>query len=134
MSSENQNSPSIDIGGGVKGQNVVIGSTQTVHGDLTITVGAMPAASEDVRATLQKQIEQLIEALKAAPAEQTDKVQEVKMAAEDAVSEATKEQPDKKRLEIRGENLKKAAENLAAIAPTVINIATQVAKTLMMIG
>jgi len=134
MSNEAEKKPSISIGGGVKGQNVLIGSSQTVHGDLTITVGALPAASEDVRETLQKQIEQLIEALKTVPAEHTSKVQEVKMAAEDAVSEAAKEQPDKKRLEIRGESLKKAAENLASITPLVISIASQVAKTLMMIG
>lgn len=133
MNNEQQKA-SVSIGGGVKGQNVVIGGTQTVHGDLSINVGSIPAASEDVREILEKQIEQLIEALKTVPADQTNKVQEVKMAAEDAVNEAAKAQPDKKRLEIRGESLKKAAETLASIAPTVLNIASQVATTLMKIG
>jgi hypothetical protein len=120
----------IHIGGDVSGQNVVIGGRQTVHGDLSITVGAMPAASEDVRATLKTQVEELMAELEKQPAEHTDEVQEIKMAVEDALAEAEKAQPDKKRLEIRGENLKKAAENLLAVAP----IAVEIAKTLLMIG
>lgn len=130
MNNESKPKASISIGGNVKGQNVLIDSTQTVHGDLTITVGSIPAASEDVRLTLQKQIEQLMEALKTVPVGETNKVQKVKMAAEDAVKEAMTEQPDKKRLEIRGAGLKEAAESLAAITPTVLNIAKQVAATI----
>lgn len=134
INTEREQKPSIHIGGSVKGQNVVVGSTQTVQGNLTITVGSIPAASQDVREVLQKQIEQLVEVLKTVPADQTNKAQEVKMAAEDAVSEASKEQPDKKRLEVRGENLKKAAESLNSVTPVVFKIASQVAATLMMIG
>lgn len=127
---DEQNKPSIHIGGNVSGQNVLIGSTQTVHGDLTITVGAMPAASEDVREALKQQIAELMAELEATPADQTDAVTEIKMAMEDAVAEADKPQPDKKRLQIRGEALVKAAKNLAKVAPIVVKIA----KTLLMIG
>ena len=134
MDNKSQSKPSISIGGNVKGENVLIDSTQTVHGDLTIAVGSIPGASEDVRQTLQKQIEQLMEALKAVPVGETNKVQEVKMAAEDAVKEAMTEQPNKKRLEIRGEGLKRAAESLAAITPTVLKIASQVAATIAGLG
>ncbi len=128
--SDEQSTPNIHIGGNVSGPNVLIGSTQTVHGNLTITVGAMPAAPEDVRETFKAQIAELLEELEKQPADQTGAVQEVKMAAEDAVAEAEKPQPDKKRLEIRGENLKKAAQNLLAVAP----IAVEIAKTLLQIG
>lgn len=127
---DDKNTPSIHIGGNVSGQNVLIGSTQTIHGDLSITVGPMPAAAEDVRETLKAQITELLAELEKQPADQTDAVQEVKLAAEDAVAEADKPQPDKKRLEIRGENLKKAAKNLLSVAP----IAVKIAKTLLMIG
>jgi hypothetical protein len=120
----------ISIGGSVSGQNVIIGGAQTVHGDLSITVGSLPAASADVRATLKAQAAEILAELAKQPADQTGAVQEVRMAVEDAVAEAEKPQPDKKRLEIRGENLKKAAENLAAVAP----IAVKIAKTLLMIG
>ena len=118
------------IGGDVKSHNVVIDSTQIIHGDLTIVVRYMPAASEDVRETLQQQVAELLKKLEEHPTDKADEVQKVKVAAEDAVAEAEKEQPDKQRLEIRGENLKKAAENLAAVAP----ISVQIAKTLLLIG
>jgi tRNA U34 5-carboxymethylaminomethyl modifying GTPase MnmE/TrmE len=131
MNDESEQERSISIGGGIQGHNVVIGSTQTVHGDLTITVGRLPAVSADLRETLQKQIEELIEAMKTVPASETKKVQEVKIAVEDAVSEANKKQPDKNRLEIRGEALKKAAQSLAEITPIVLKIASQVATTIM---
>jgi hypothetical protein len=127
---DGKSTPNIRIGGNVSGQNVLIGSTQTVHGNLTITMGAMPAAPEDVRETLKAQIAELLAELEKQPVDQTGAVQEIKMAAEDAVTEAEKPQPDKKRLEIRGENLKKAAENLLAVAP----IAVKIARTLLMIG
>ena len=127
---DDKNTPSIHIGGNVSGQNVLIGSTQTIHCDLSIKVGPMTAAAEDVRETLKAQITELLAELEKQPADQTDAVQEVKLAAEDAVAEADKPQPDKKRLEIRGENLKKAAKNLLSVAP----IAVKIAKTLLMIG
>lgn len=121
---------SIHINGGVSGGNILIGSKQTVHGNLSIQVGSLPAASDDVREMLKQQIAELMAALEKVPADQTKAVQEVKMAAEDAVTEAEKPQPDKQRLEIRGDKLKQAAENLLAVAP----IAVQIAKTLLMIG
>lgn len=129
MTDDRDNS-NIRIGGSVSGQNVLIGSTQTIHGDLTITVGPTPAASEDVREMLKTQIAELLKELENQPADQTSAVQEVKIATEDAVAEMEKEKPDKKRLEIRGENLKKAAQNLLSVAP----IAVKIAKTLLMIG
>jgi hypothetical protein len=129
MSDENK-TPGIHIGGKISGQNVVIGSTQTIHGDLRITVGALPAASEDVRKRLETEIADLVAALEKLPKEQSEQVAEVKMAADDAVEEANKPTPDPKRLQIRGENLKKAAMNLLAVAP----IAAKIAQTLLHIG
>jgi hypothetical protein len=128
--SDESNKPNIHIGGDVKGKNVIIGSTQTIHGDLTISMGGMPAASEDVRETLQAQIKDLLAELEKQSAEHTDQVQEIKLAAEDAVTEADKPEPDKQRLQIRGENLVKAAKNLLAVAP----IAVKIAETLLRVG
>lgn len=39
---------SISIGGQVSGQNVAIGGTQTVHGDPSIAVGALPSSRSAV--------------------------------------------------------------------------------------
>lgn len=132
--SGNHRSTSISVGGNVEGQNVVVGGTQSVHGDLRIIVGALEAASDDVRVSLREQIDKLVELLEAVPAEQTDQVQRIKVAAEDVVDEAAKERPDKKRLKFRGDMLKKTAEGLAAIAPTVLTIASQIVTIIAKIG
>ena len=126
--------PGIRIGGGVQGQNVVVGGRQTVHGDLTITVGAMPAAPEDVRASIEDLVRRLVASLEDVPQEHSEAVQEVRLAAEDAISEAEREQPDGQRLQTRGNALKRAAESLAVIAPTVLNLAAQVAMTIRTIA
>ena len=129
MEPESPSGPSIRIGGQVTGQNVVIGSTQTVHGDLSITVGALPAVSDDARKTLQDQIAQLIQELEHVPADRTEDVQDVRLATEDAVAEAGKENLDGGRLRRRGEAIVRAAKRLADIAPAVLALATQVAAT-----
>jgi len=129
MSDQNNNPSGIHIAGSVSGQNVLIGSTQTIHGDLSINVGALPAASEDVRKRLKAEIADLLATLEKSPKEHTDQVIEVKVAVEDAVEEANKPKPDAKRLQIRGDNLKKAAVNLLAVAP----IAVKIAETLLLI-
>ena len=126
---DQSNLPHIHISGNVSGQNVVIGSTQTIHGDLSINVGTLPAASEDVRERLKAEIANLLAELEKTPKEHNEQVTEVKIAVEDAVEEANKLKPDQKRLQIRGESLKKAAVNLLAVAP----IAVKIAETLMLI-
>lgn len=126
---DQSNIPRTHIGGGVSGQNVVIDSTQTNYGGLSINVGALPAASEDVRERLKAEITSLLAELEKTPKEHNEQVTEVKVAVEDAVEEANKPKPDQKRLQIRGESLKKAAVNLLAVAP----IAVKIAETLMLI-
>jgi hypothetical protein len=46
------------------------------------------------------------------------------------VDKAQAEQPNKTSLQISGEGLKKAAQNLADIMPTVLTIATQIVTTI----
>ena len=61
--------------------------------------------------------------------ERTEQVIKVKIAANNALEEANKPKPDVERLQIRGDNLKKAAANLLAVTP----IAVKIAETLLMI-
>ncbi|GAA4423768.1 hypothetical protein ACFQV2_33805 [Actinokineospora soli] len=124
----------ISVGGNVEGQNVVIGGTQEVHGDLTITVGALPAAGEGVRATLQDQVARLVAELDGLPDEHADEVAEAKVAVRDAIDEAEREEPDPDRLRQRGNLLKRSVEGLAALAPSLSTIAVEIASTLGEIG
>jgi hypothetical protein len=124
--------PSVSIGGSVKGQNVVISGSQTVHGDLNITKGTAP--QESARETLRRRVERLLDALESLPAVREGGADEVRMAVEDALDEAAKEQPDKRRLEVRAETLRKAAERLAALSPDAYRLALQIASTLPTVG
>ena len=126
---ENKN-PNIHIGGNIEGGNILIGSRQTVHGDLSIKIGNYSGVPDDGGAQLKELINQLLVELTKIPEDQTGEVQEVKLATEDALAEVEKEHPDKKRLEIRGKALVSAAKNLLTVAP----IAVQIAKTLLLIG
>lgn len=118
------------IGGDVHGQNVLVGSTQTVHGDFTITVGNVAAGSEDLVAALTEQTEALTAALRKIPADQQEAAEEVHLAAEDAVAEVSKDDVASERVRIRATALRRTAERLAGIAPSVLAFATQVAATI----
>ena len=116
----------ISIGGNVKGGNVNIGGSQTFHGNVVIDTGQWDAEEED-REKLAKLVEQLNDALKTIP---QDDAEIIESLAQDAINEATKDAPNKRLLEIKGENLKKAAENLLTVSPIVAKIVQK----LLMLG
>ncbi len=116
----------ISIGGNVTGGIVNVGGEQTFRGNVTINTNAI-SASEEHRQELAALVKQLNAALTTISPEDAEVIQSLAQAAVDEVS---KDKPNKRLLEIKGENLKRAAENLAAVAP----IAVKIAKTLLMIG
>ncbi|WP_369168217.1 hypothetical protein AB5J49_10135 [Streptomyces sp. R28] len=123
----------VSIGGSVQGQNVVIGGTQEVHGNLSITVGAGPGPADE-RERLQQLIDQLTAELSRVPAEHAAEVDEVVLAAEDAVRETEGDSPEQGRLRLRGEALTRAAARLAEIGPGIVALATQVAEAITRFG
>lgn len=121
----------ININAPVTGGNVNIGGTQTMGDNINIQYNSLPAApAESPLGTLKAQLEELETALKSVPKEHAENAELVQEYANDIAEEASKEKPRKKKLEITGEGLKKAAENLATVAP----IAVKIAKTLLLIG
>jgi hypothetical protein len=121
--------PKITIKGNVNATNFNVGE-QPIHGDVSFTFSGAPAASPDLEAQLKALYQQLADALAKVPTEQANDVTEVQMAAEDALAEVQKPQPEKNRLQIRGDKLMAAAKNLLAVAP----IAVEIARTLLLIG
>jgi hypothetical protein len=115
------NSPNIRIGGNVSGGMVNIGGTQTVHGNINIK--HIPSAADNTQQELQALVKQLNEALAALPPEQRQQAQAVEQLTQSALDEAAKPQPNKTILQVTGEGLKKAAENLLTVAPIVGQIA-----------
>jgi hypothetical protein len=99
------------------------------------SIGAAPHGDAATKAQLQALVEQLSAELQKVPAEQAGEAEAVAETAKTAVEQATKAQPNKTLVQISAEGLKQAAQNLAAVLPTVLPIATQIADTLRkMIG
>jgi glucokinase len=118
-------------GSNIVGSNVNIGSTLS---NVTQQVGAMTRAGADEKAELEQLIKQLEAELKKLPAEHQEDAETVAELTQDLVEEAGQEKPKKRKLEITGEGLKKAAQNLAAVAPLIGTIAGKIVLKILTIG
>jgi hypothetical protein len=120
------------MSGNFSGAILNIKSTLT---NVSQSIGAAPHGDAATKAQLQALVEQLSAELQKVPAEQASDAEVVAETAKAAVEQATKAQPNKTLVKISAEGLKQAAQNLAAVLPTVLPIATQIADTLRkMIG
>lgn len=127
----NQSHHDIQFGGNVSGGNVNIGGKQTFHGDVNIRYNALPSApSGSPVVELKALLQELEAALRKEPADKAEDAALIQEYANEIAEEVAKEAPRKKKLEITGENLKKAAENLLAVSPIVAKIVEK----LLMIG
>ncbi|MCP5098577.1 MAG: hypothetical protein GY943_23755 [Chloroflexi bacterium] len=90
------------------------------------TIGAIPHADEATKKELSQLMQQLQAELEKAPVEKAEAVEAVAEAAKDLVEKSAVAKPNKTSVQISGEGLKKAAENLAAVIPTVLKIAGQI--------
>jgi uncharacterized protein YyaL (SSP411 family) len=95
------------------------------------TVGRLPDADPSTKAELDKLISKLDEALQQVPPDKAEDAEAVAQSAEALVETASQEKPNKTMVEITGEGLKKAAQNLADVAPIVLTIATQIVDTVV---
>lgn len=99
--------------------------------DVQQSVGDIRTGDESTRKDLEKLIEQLSEALQKIPAEKQEQAQAVAETAKALVDTAKAEKPNKTMVQITGEGLKQAAQNLADVMPTVVTIAGQIALTVI---
>jgi hypothetical protein len=116
-------SDTFTLSGDFRGAIVNIKSTLR---NVTQTVNTLPSTDESAKAELAWLIEQLNEALQRVPPEKTEEAEAVADSAKALVDVANKPQPNKATLRITADGLKKAAENIAAVTPTVAGIATQI--------
>ena len=89
-------------------------------------IEAFPHGDEATKAELARLLAALEEALAQAPAEKEEEAEAVLVAAQDLLEKAAADKPNKTSIQISGEGLKQAAENLAAVTPTVLTIAGQI--------
>ncbi len=116
------------MSGDFRGAIINIKSTLT---NVQQSVGAIQTNDENARKELEKLIGELNEALQKIPETKHEQAQAVAETAKALVDTAKAEKPNKTMVQITGESLKKAAENLADVMPTVVTIAGQIALTVI---
>ncbi|RPH58067.1 MAG: hypothetical protein EHM81_10645 [Chloroflexi bacterium] len=115
-----------NMSGDFRGAVINIKSTLT---NVQQSVGDIRTKDETTRKELEKLIEELSQALQAVPAVSQEQAQAVAETAKALVETAKAEKPNKTMLQISGEGLKQAAQNLAGVMPTVVTIASQIVLT-----
>ena len=116
-----------NMSGDFRGAIINIKSTLT---NVQQSIGDIPSDDETARKELESLIGQLSEALQKVPAEHQEQAQAVAETAKVLVDTAKAEKPNKTMLQISGEGLKQAAQNLAGVMPTVLTIAGQIVMTI----
>ena len=115
-----------NMSGDFRGAIINIKSTLT---NVQQSVGDIRTEDENARKELEKLIQQLSEALQKVPEKNQEHAQAVAETAKALVDTAKAEKPNKTMVQITGEGLKQAAQNLVDVMPVVVTIASQIALT-----
>lgn len=113
-----------NLSGNFTGANVTIKSTLS---NVAQTIGAATIGDAATKAELQRLIAHLNAQLQRAPVDKANAAEAVAETAKAVIEQATKPQPNHMLVQITAEGLKAAAQNLAAVLPAVLPIATQIA-------
>jgi hypothetical protein len=105
--------------------NVILNIKSTLT-NVQQSVGSMPAVDDAARQQVQQLLQQLSKELEQIPASLKEEAEAVAASVQVLVDTAKSEQPNKPMLQITADGLKKAAANLASVAPMVVSIAGQV--------
>lgn len=98
--------------------------------NLSQSIGELVGVKSTEKAELKQLIEQLKGALETAPEDKVEEAEAVAWAAEsliDLVDAGVGEKPNRLKIQITKEGLKKAAENIADVLPKVLSIALKIA-------
>jgi hypothetical protein len=109
-------------------QGAVINIKSTLN-NVQQSVGALPAGDPSDRVQLTNLIQQLSDALQKIPAEQQEYAQALAETTQALVNAAKDQKPNKTLVQISGDGLLKAAQNLAKVAPLVLPLASQIVET-----
>jgi hypothetical protein len=112
-----------NMSGDFRGAMINIKSTLT---NVQQSIGDIHSDDDATRKELETLIGQLSEALQKVPEGHQEQAEAVAETAKVLVDTAKAEKPNKTMLQISGEGLKQAAQNLADVMPTVVNIASRI--------
>lgn len=129
--------PTFNISGDIKAGQVNVGGVQaftgpidvdmretTILGNVTQTINALPHGDDAQKAELVQLVNELQEQLARVPEERVKDAAKVSKRVEALAREI--DSKDKEMIEIAGESLKRAAQDLKDVLPTVLTIATQI--------
>jgi hypothetical protein len=116
-----------NMSGDFRGAMINIKSTLT---NVQQSIGDIHSGDESARKELETLIGQLSEALQKVPEGHEEQAEAVAETAKVLVDTAKAERPNKTMLQISGEGLKQAAQNLAEVMPAVFTIAGQIVMTI----
>lgn len=101
--------------------------------DVTQTIGSIPQADGATKEELEKLVKALFDELQKAPVEKVEEAEAIVDLTKDLVDKAAVQKPNKTTLQITGEGLKQAAQNIADVMPTVLSIATKIVAAIGML-
>jgi tRNA U34 5-carboxymethylaminomethyl modifying GTPase MnmE/TrmE len=136
---DKEEQPTFNVSGNIEGGIVNMGGEQTFHGPIVFnlnshfersiqSVESIPSAdakTKDELVALTNQLKQLLEKM---PSGNEEMVEQVAKRLNTLMEEASAKKPDHEMVQITAEGLKKAAQNLAAVVPTILPICIDIVK------
>ena len=117
--------------GNVSGSIINVDSTLE---QVTQSIGTASHVDEVSKKQLTELVEQLKTELQKLPIAKREEAEAIADSAKALIEAGTKAQPNKPTVKITADGLKKAAENLAGVLPTVISIASGIIKTIFQLS
>jgi hypothetical protein len=116
------------MSGDFRGAFINIKSTLT---NVQQTIGDISTDDMDTRMELEKLIGQLNDALQKVPVEKQEEAEAVAQTAKALIDAAKAEKPNQTLLQITGDGLKRAAQELVKATPVVLHVASQIVMSVM---
>jgi hypothetical protein len=116
------------MSGDFRGAFINIKSTLT---NVQQSIGDISTQDVDSRKELERLIGQLSDALQKVPPEKQEEAEAVAETARVLIEAAKADKPNRTLLQITGEGLKKAAQDLVKATPVVLQTASQIVMTVM---
>ena len=111
------------MSGDFRGAFINIKSTLT---NVQQSIGDISTDDLEAKRELENLIEQLNEALQKTPIEKQEDAQAVAETAKALIDVAKSEKPNQTMLQITGDGLKRAAQNLAEVMPIVLTLSSRI--------
>jgi hypothetical protein len=102
--------------------------------NVTQSIDRITGADQSTKEDLKELVDQLTATLEKVPPDRAEDAEAVATLTESVVDQVTAEKPNKALLQITGDGLKKAAENIADVLPTVLGIATRIVAAVAGLG